>query len=174
MRVVPVDDERMTNSTSTPFSTRIHARWHDIDQNGHMRTTAYLGAAEDSRMQYFAEIGFTMANFMELGIGPVISQDELRYRAELRLLEQATVDLRMSGLSVDGSRFRMVNTITRDDGRLVATVTSIGGWLDLGRRRLVAPPVALLDVLERLARTDDFEQLASSVDRDRMKDAVSS
>jgi acyl-CoA thioester hydrolase len=155
----------MTQQTTSVFTTRIHARWHDMDQNGHMRTTAYLGTVEDSRMKYFAAVGFTMADCMALRIGPVISQDALRYRSELQLLEPATVELRMSGLSDDGSRFRMVNTITRDDGRLVATVTSTGGWLDLDQRRLIARPDTLLDILECLGRTDDFERLASSVDR---------
>jgi len=134
-----------------------------MDQNGHMRTTAYLGAVEDSRMQYFAEVGLKMADFMKLRIGPVISKDELSYRSELRLLEQASIELRMSGLSTDGSRFRMANAIVRDDGRPVATISSTGGWLDLDRRRLAAPPSELLPALERLARTDDFEVLPSSI-----------
>jgi acyl-CoA thioester hydrolase len=144
-----------------PFTTRIHARWPDMDQNGHMRTTAFLGAAEDSRMQYFAANGFTMETFVAQRIGPVIQQDELRYRAELRLLEPATIELRMAGLSDDGARFRMRNTIIRDDGAVAVTATSTGGWLDLDRRRLTAPPDALLRLLQGLARTDDFETLTS-------------
>ena len=38
----------------TPVEVSIHARWPDMDQNGHMRTVAYLEVAEDSRMLYFA------------------------------------------------------------------------------------------------------------------------
>jgi acyl-CoA thioesterase FadM len=37
----------------TPFEVSIHARWPDMDQNGHMRAVAYLEVAEDSRMHYF-------------------------------------------------------------------------------------------------------------------------
>jgi acyl-CoA thioesterase FadM len=44
----------------TPFEVSIHARWPDMDQNGHMRTVAYLEVAEDSRMQYFASRGYSI------------------------------------------------------------------------------------------------------------------
>jgi acyl-CoA thioester hydrolase len=49
----------------TPFEVSIHARWPDMDQNGHMRTVAYLEVAEDSRMQYFASRGYSMDSFVK-------------------------------------------------------------------------------------------------------------
>ena len=67
----------------TPFEVAIHARWPDMDQNGHMRTVAYLEVAEDSRMQYFASRGYSMDSFVRNRIGPVVTSDELNYRAEL-------------------------------------------------------------------------------------------
>ena len=48
----------------TPFEVSIHARRPDMDQNGHMRTVAYLEVAEDSRMQYFASRGYSMGSFV--------------------------------------------------------------------------------------------------------------
>ncbi|ONI84973.1 hypothetical protein ALI22I_31450 [Saccharothrix sp. ALI-22-I] len=73
-----------------PFTTTTHVRWPDVDQNGHMRTTAYLDAAEDNRMRYFASAGFPIAEFAARRIGPVSHGDDLRYRAELRLLAVLT------------------------------------------------------------------------------------
>ena len=90
----------------TPFEVSIHARWPDMDQNGHMRTVAYLEVAEDSRMQYFASRGYSMDSFMKNRIGPVVTGDELQYRAELRLLDRAVIRLELAGLSADGVRFR--------------------------------------------------------------------
>lgn len=148
-----------------PFATTGHGRWSDIDQNGHMRTATFLNAAEDSRMQYFAAHGFTMDRFTELRLGPVIQRDELEYRAEVRLLETFTVELCMAGLADDGARFRMRNSIVRRDGRVAMTATSTGGWLDLERRRLTAPPAELVDLLRSLERTDDFVTLSSPLDR---------
>lgn len=145
--------------TAEAFSTRIHGRWPDLDQNGHMRTAAYLDVAEDCRMQYFAANGFSMDSFARLRIGPVIRKDLLEYRAEIRLLQQATVELRMAGLSPDGDRMRLRNTIVRDDGKVAAIVTSDGGWLELAERRLTTPPEELHALLRSMPRTDDFEDL---------------
>jgi acyl-CoA thioester hydrolase len=143
------------------FVIPFQPQWSDMDQNGHMRTTAYLGAAENSRMQYFASRGFSIAEFTKRGFGPVVQTDELRYRAELRLLEPAELSIRIAGLSPDGARFCLRNTFTHADGRVAATVTSTGGWLDLEQRRLIIPPDDLLDLLRALARTADFAELAT-------------
>lgn len=143
------------------FTIAMHGRWPDLDQNGHMRTAAYLDVAEDCRMQYFAANGFPMEAFAALRIGPVVRQDVLEYRAEIRLLQRATVELRMAGLSPDGARFRMRNTFVREDGRVATTVTSDGGWLDLAVRKLTAPPEELRLLVARMARTDDFAELPS-------------
>jgi len=145
------------------FSRSIRAQWSDMDQNGHMRTTAYLAAAEDVRMEFFDAAGFTMAEFTRRGFGPVIQSDDLRYRAELRLLDTAIVDLQLAGLSTDGARFQMRNTFTRLDGQPASTVTSTGGWLDLQRRKLTVPSADLLAILDQIDRTDDFRVLASLV-----------
>lgn len=54
------------------------------------------------------------------GLGPVIQCDNLQYRAELRLMATADIGLRLAGMSADGTRFRMRNTFTRDDGEMTA------------------------------------------------------
>jgi acyl-CoA thioester hydrolase len=132
------------------------AQWSDMDQNGHMRTTAYLAAAENSRMQYFSSLGFSMEEFMRLSIGPVVQTDELRYRSELRLLDGATLEIRCCALSADGARFGLRNIFTREEGEVACIVTTIGGWLDLRRRHLTVPPPNLFKILSTLVRTDDF------------------
>ncbi|MFO0751301.1 MAG: thioesterase family protein [Myxococcota bacterium] len=135
------------------FSRSMHARWGDMDFNGHMRNTAYLDAAGDLRMLFFAAHGFPMSEFTRLGMGPVITQDTLEYHRELRLLDAYTVDVVLGGLSDDGARFKFVNTFTRGDGKRVAVVTSLGGWLDLAARRIVpaAPELARALALRRAA-----------------------
>ena len=146
-------------SGSQPFSVMFQAQWSDMDQNGHMRTHAFLASAENSRLQYFTARGYPAREFARRGLGPVIQSDDLQYRAELRLMATADLELRMAGLSADGARFRMRNSFTRDDGTMACIVTSAGGWLDLAARRLTTPPADLLVLLESLARTDDFQEL---------------
>lgn len=149
-------------ATTTTFSIETHARWADMDFNAHMRNAAYLGAAEDCRMQYFAAHGFPMQEFEARRVGPVVRRDELEYHREMRLLDRATVTLSLAGLSPDGARMRLRNRVVRSsDGLVAATVTSTGGWLDLEQRRLCAPPDAIRVLLEALPRDDDFEELSS-------------
>ena len=139
-----------------PFSRAFTVGWGDLDFNGHMRNTAYLDMSGTLRMMYFHAHNFSMREFERLKFGPVITRDELAYFKELRLLETITVTLALVGVSEDGIRFRFRNAFLKDDGKTAAVVTSTGGWLDLGQRRLAPPPAELAALIHGLARTDDF------------------
>jgi len=145
------------------FVKRLWARWGDMDFNGHMRNTAYLDASADVRMMFFAEHGFPAREFVRRRIGPVILRDELDYWRELQLLDAVDVELLAGGGSEDGSHFRLRNDFSTPEGKRVARVVSVGGWLDLARRRLVAPPPELLELMRSIPPSDDFTVLESRV-----------
>lgn len=145
------------------FTRSFLAGWGDMDFNGHMRNTAYLDKSADLRMLFFAEHGFSTAEFARQRFGPVVRRDQVEYFREIHLLEEMQQSLAIAGLSEDGSRFSIRNDFFRADGELAARVTSLGGWLDLAARRLIAPPQGLLDALKALPHTDDFETLSSSL-----------
>lgn len=149
---------------SETFATSLRAGWGHMDFNAHMANTAYLDVSADVRFLYFESQGFSAADFGRERIGPVVMKDEIIYRAEIRLQEEFQVTLELAGISDDGSRFRLRNTFVRDDGRTSAVVTTDAGWLDLEKRRLTAPPSALLHGLRKLVRTDDFKDLPSSLE----------
>jgi acyl-CoA thioester hydrolase len=142
-----------------PFEQRFQVGWSHLDANAHMANSAYLDLAANVRMIYFATAGFSIDAFAKLQLGPVIRREELEYFRELRLLDEVSVTLLLAGLSDDASRFRLRNEFWRNDGTLVARLTSLGGWLDLRARRLVSPPPALAKSLQSLERTEDFEDL---------------
>jgi acyl-CoA thioester hydrolase len=145
------------------FEKKLYASWGDMDFNSHMRNTAYLDKAGDVRMMFFSEHGFPMSEFARLKIGPIITKDEIEYFREVNLLDELTVNLVIAGLSEDGSRWLMCNEFFRPDGKLAATVTSMGGWLDLSARRIVPAPEKLLEALDSLPKTSDFKQLETRV-----------
>ncbi len=145
------------------YSKSFTAGWADMDFNSHMRNTAFLERAADVRMMFFSESGFPMREFVRLKVGPVIMRDDVEYLREIGLLEPFTVNLAVAGLAPDGSRFLMSNVTLRADGKPCAKVTSMGGWLDLEARKLVAPPPQLLAALHSLPQTDDFAELSSSL-----------
>jgi acyl-CoA thioester hydrolase len=146
-----------------PYETTLLAGWSDMDFNGHMRNTAYLEKAVDVRLQFFAAHRFGVGEFARLRVGPVVMADEVGYFREVALLETLRATLALAGLADDGSRWRLCNEFYRADGKLAARVLSIGGWLDLEARRLVAPPAPLALALAALARTADFAVLPSSL-----------
>jgi acyl-CoA thioester hydrolase len=139
------------------------AGWGDMDFNSHMGNTAYLAMSADVRMMFFSENGFPAVEFARRRLGPVVMREEMEYFKEVGLLDHLRVTLTTAGLSGDGSRFRVRNEFFLSDGKLAAKVTSTGGWLDLSTRKLVAPPEGLLRAMQSLQRTDDYEDLPSSI-----------
>jgi acyl-CoA thioester hydrolase len=140
------------------FSIRLFARWPDMDFNQHMRNAAYLGASEDCRMRFLADRGFSMGELQRRQLGPVVLEDRLTYKQELKLLEPYRVQLALAAITRDARRMKLRNTFVRDaDEALVAVVESVVLWLDLGARRPVVPPEELQAAWFGLARTDDFQ-----------------
>ncbi|MBS0395830.1 MAG: thioesterase family protein [Proteobacteria bacterium] len=149
--------------TAACYATELEVGWSDMDMNGHLANTAYLAKAVDVRLRYFASRHLGPGEFARLRVGPVVMSDELAYFREVHLQERLTATLALAGLAPDGSRWRLVNEFLREDGRPAARVLSVGGWLDLEARRLVAPPPPLAAALAELGRSADFAELPSSL-----------
>lgn len=145
------------------FSIQSIAGWAEMDANAHMANTAYLSKCVDARMSFFKQNGFPVTEFAKRQIGPVVRRDELEYFREIALMEPITITLALASIAPDGSRFRLVNEILAEDGKLAARITSEGGWLDLATRKLIAPPQDLLAALTAMPRTPAFEDLPSSL-----------
>jgi acyl-CoA thioester hydrolase len=145
-----------------PFIQEYRARWSDMDWNQHMRNAAFLGCAEETRMRFLDARGWSMAEFERRRIGPVVVEDRITYRRELRLLEPFRVDLWLAGCAPDLRTMRVRNRFQRtEDGELCATVDSVVLWFDLAARRRVAPPEELAALWLSLPRTDDFAELGA-------------
>jgi acyl-CoA thioester hydrolase len=145
------------------YSKTLYAGWADMDFNAHMKNTAYLDKAADVRQMFLMENGFPMEEFLRLKVGPVVMKDEVEYFKEVGLQQQIVVTCALAGHAPDGSRFILRHEIFRPDGKLSARVSSIGGWLDLTARRLIAPPSALLSAMNLLEHAADFAVLPSSI-----------
>jgi acyl-CoA thioester hydrolase len=143
------------------YSRKYDVKWADMDPNGHLRHTVYGDYAVDVRFRFLIEHEFPPARFQEMGFGPVILSEENHYFREVLLGETITVTVKLAGLAPDGSRWRMLHEVIKPNGKLSATLRVEGGWLDLRRRKLVAPPPALLELIDDLARSDDFADLPS-------------
>ena len=147
------------------FERQYTVGWTDVDPNGHLANTAFVGFAVNTRVAFFEANGFGPGEFVRYQLGPVLKSDFVEYFREVRMLESVRVTVENGGHSEDGSRFRVVNNIYKADGEHAARITSIGGWLGLKERRLIEPPEKLRNAWLQLSRTEDFEELRSSIKR---------
>jgi acyl-CoA thioester hydrolase len=145
------------------FEKQFEAGWRDVDMNGHVANTTYIEYAVDVRVAFFNSCGFPPRDFLKQGFGPVIKSDFVEYFREVLMLEKMSVTIENGGFASDGSRFRVVNSIYKEGRVLAAKVVSIGGWLSFKERKLIEPPDILKNAWQRLPRTDDFDELRSSV-----------
>lgn len=145
------------------FEKTFHVGWAHVDFNGHLGNTSFMDLAVDVRLYFFAENGFPIREFQRRRFGPVILKDEIEYYREFQLLDNIRITILGAGLSQDGSRFKIRNEFFCEDGKLAARLDTTGGWLDLDKRKLIAPPENLADAMRNLARTDDFELFPSSI-----------
>lgn len=100
------------------FEKQFECGWGNVDFNGHMANTAFLDFAATTRIFFFAANAFAPEGFVRQQFGPVVKTESIDYFREIKLLQRFKVDLSCSGLSANGSRFRFVNKVYRDDGTL--------------------------------------------------------
>ena len=142
------------------FTQRIQVRWSDLDANSHMRHTAYLDMAATARMSFLSYYGFGEKEFLELGIGPVLFNENANYLKEVRGGETIEIQVQLSAMSEDGRKWQMDHQLIRlSDNEKVAQLTASGAWLDLKTRKITVPPDSLLSTFQTVPRAEDFRTL---------------
>jgi acyl-CoA thioester hydrolase len=141
------------------YAMTFTVRWANCDANGHMRNTAYSEYAIDVRVTYLDAQGWGFEQFRTSGFGPVLLREEIDYLRELKMNETVEVDMKLLGLSADGSRFRIQHDFTRGDGKPCARLIVDGGWMDMRTRRLAPPPDGLARALAGSPRAVGYAEL---------------
>jgi acyl-CoA thioester hydrolase len=128
-----------------------------------MRHTAYGDYAVDVRVNYMLANGVILDTLKELNIGPVILKETNEYLREAVMGDVITIDLKLAGISSDGSSWILQHEIMKPNGKKSAILRIEGGWLDLQHRRLVAPPNTITDIWKNLEPAEGYTQLPSRV-----------
>jgi acyl-CoA thioester hydrolase len=144
-----------------PFQERFAVRWSDLDVNRHVRNTIFSELATHARIRLLESFGFGQSRFESLCFGPVMLREEIRYRRELVFGEAGLVTALIAGLSADGSHSPVYQEVRRENGKQAAVLRIDGAWMHLVHRKLIPPPPDLLEILQRVPRTEDFEVLRS-------------
>jgi acyl-CoA thioester hydrolase len=141
------------------YAKTFTVRWADCDANGHMRNTAYSEYGIDVRMAWLTEAGFGFDAMQAAGFGPVLLREEIDFLRELKMSEAVKVDLTSVGLSPDGGRWKLQHELWKADGKKAARVVITGGFLDLAKRRLIAPPERLARLFADVEKAEGWEEL---------------
>ncbi|MBK3577650.1 acyl-CoA thioesterase [Streptomyces sp. MBT65] len=135
---------------SEPFSVPVTVRGYETDSLGHLNQSVYLQYSEHARWELLQAAGVGQPELLAQRVGPVVLETTIRYLRELRAGEEVAVSCAFEW--GEGKTFRVLQTITKADGTVSAEVVSVGGLLDLEKRRLVDRP------------RDFFEQLTTNRD----------
>jgi acyl-CoA thioester hydrolase len=144
------------------YSNTYEIRWADLDANGHVRYSAYIDATADLCYRFFAEHGYPPEAFQGLGIGPIYTALSVQFLREVRLGETLTITYLLAGMSPRGTRWKVQHDFLKSNGKKAAALSVEGALLDLNTRKVTPPPTELLNVIQLLAHSSEFEEMSES------------
>lgn len=141
------------------FIVKFTTRWADFDANIHMRHTAYNDYAAESRLRYFNQYGVTIHDFTNEKVGPILFEENTKFLKEIHMGEDISVNLKVTGLSSSGERWKIQHEVFNSEGKLSAIINVYGAWLDLVKRKLTIPPQKFQEIFSEAERTEDFKEI---------------
>ena len=138
------------------FALPIQVRWSDIDQNRHLRHSAYYDYGATVRIACFSAHGLTNLKFEELHIGPILFREEAIFRREIKFEDQVTVDMAVTKATPDFSRWSIRHHFYKSDGVLSAIIHLDGAWIDIIKRKLAVPDDYVRTIFEDFPKDKDF------------------
>jgi acyl-CoA thioester hydrolase len=141
------------------FKVTFPTKWSDFDPNRHMRHTAYNEYAAEVRIRYFAEHHFSIEEFTKHNIGPILFTEETSFRKEIHIGEDISVNIKLSGLSKNNERWKIIHEVFNEAGKLSAVIKVYGAWIDLTKRKLTVPPEAAQHLFFNAEKSDDYEEI---------------
>lgn len=141
------------------YKIKFATKWSDFDPNRHMRHTAYNEYAAEVRIRYFAAQNFSINKFNEHKIGPILFEEFTSFRKEIHFGENISVDIKLSGISKNSERWKLVHNVFNEAGQLSAVIKVYGAWIDLTKRKLTILPKEAQHLFLNTDKTEDFEEI---------------
>lgn len=138
------------------FLVPIQIRWSDIDQNRHLRHSAYYDFGALVRMEFLNQHGLTTEKMEELQIGPILFREEALFKREIKLEDKLVVDVEIVSARGDYSRWSLRHNFIKEDGITAAIINLDGAWLDLSKRKLAQPGEFIKEIFKAFPQSKDF------------------
>jgi acyl-CoA thioester hydrolase len=126
-----------------PGVTELKVRFHELDPNGHVNHSVYLGYLETARIELLEQLGFTPSTLADRGVHLVIVEVRLRFRRPALAGDRLRIETEVAELRRASSWWQQ--RILRD-GEVLAEAEVRSSATDR-EGRPTRPPEDLLDAL---------------------------
>ena len=138
------------------FSLPIQVRWSDIDQNRHLRHSAYYDYGATARIVLFSESGLPNSKLEEFHIGPILFREEAVFKKEIKFEDKITIDIQLTKALPDFSRWSLRHHLYKDKNVLAATINMDGAWIDIVKRKLAIPDPFIQKIFDNFPKAEEF------------------
>jgi YbgC/YbaW family acyl-CoA thioester hydrolase len=137
----------MEPSTSPVLTARLRIRTYELDSFGHVNNAAYLNYLEEARSEFLKQMGLSFHDFARYGVQLVIIEAHVYYKSPARYGDEIEVsatfrDVRPVSAFIDYTLTEIAS------GRLIATATTKGAFVDASTGRPVRAPEAFRHAFE--------------------------
>jgi acyl-CoA thioester hydrolase len=139
------------------FLRPIQVRWSDIDQNRHLRHSAYYDYGATARIACFSQHGLTNLKFEELHIGPILFREEAIFKKEIKFEDRVSIDMVVTKATPDFARWSIRHQLFKEDGTLAAVLNLDGAWIDIIKRKLATPNEYVQSIFDDFPKAEDFQ-----------------
>ncbi len=138
------------------FLHPIQVRWSDIDQNRHLRHSAYYDYGATARIACFSQHGLTNLKFEELHIGPILFREEAIFKKEIKFEDRVSIDMVVTKATPDFARWSIRHQLFKEDGTLAAVLNLDGAWIDIIKQKLATPDEYVRNIFDDFPKAEDF------------------
>lgn len=139
------------------FRRDIQIRWSDLDPNFHLRHSVYYDWGAFCRVEFLNEYGLTAEVMQQLQFGPILFREECVFRKEIKLGDVVTMNLKLIRSRKDYSRWSIHHQVLKNGETLSALITVDGAWMNVAERKLMSPPIQVIEVFSQMPKADTFE-----------------
>ncbi len=146
-----------SQSLMNEFKMPVALRWADFDPNFHLRHSVYYDFAATARVEFLSAMGISTRLMIQQHFGPILFREEAIFRREVRPGDNLFINVLITKMRRDASRFSFRHELSREDGTLCATMNVDGAWIDTQLRKLATPPAIVAEGMGNAPKSDDFE-----------------
>lgn len=138
------------------FHITLDIRWSDVDQNRHVRHSAYYDYGAHARVQFLESVGFNARKLGQLNIGPILFKEQCNFIKELNPSGRITINVLKGAIQEGSPKWILYHEIFNEKGEKAAHIKAEGAWMDLNERKVTLPPHELFEHFNALKAGEDF------------------